>query len=506
MLPFRGYCFRLFGLLFLLVGGSPVWGADQPQWGEKGTRNLVSAERGLPDRFDPATGENILWTAELGSQTWSTPVISGGKVLVGTNNDPPRHERYAGDSGVLNCLDEATGRLCWQLVMPKMGDDPFHDWPQTGLVSPATVEGDRIYLLGNRNEVMCLDPAGMANGNQGPYLDEAAHMALGGNPKGELVPEDGDILWLFDVPRELGTHQHDAAHCSILADGPYLYLCTSNGVSNDHKQMVCPDAPSLVVLEKATGRLVARDEERMGRMTIHNVWSSPSVGEVSGRRLIFFCGGDGVCYAFEPLDPDRVPAEPVALKRVWRFDLDTAAPKQDIFRFQENRKESPSNVFGMPVFHGGRVYVAVGGDYWHGKLEAWLKCIDASQTGDVTESALVWSYPLEKHVFATPAVADGLVYIADCGRRIHCVDIATGQAVWTQETKGETWSSPLVADGKVYVATRRGEFWILAAGREKRELARIDLDEPVNGSPMAANGTLYVTTMSKLYAVKAGTR
>lgn len=457
---------------------------------------------GLPDRFDPDTGENVRWTAELGSQTWSTPVVAAGRVLLGTNNMPPRDPRYEGDSGVLACFDEAGGRLVWQLVVPKMGDDPFHDWPNTGLVSPATVEGDRVYVLSNRNEVMCLDLAGLANGNQGPYLDEAAHLALGGNPQVELSPADADILWLFDVPKQLGTHQHDAAHCSLLVHGPYVYLCTSNGVSNNHLQMPCPDAPSLAVLEKTTGRLVARDEEHMGRRTIHNVWSSPAVGRVGQRELIFFCGGDGVCYAFNPLDAEHPPTEPVALECVWRFDLDPAAPKEDIFRFQENRTVSPSNVFGMPVFHQGRVYVAAGGDYWHGKREAWLECIDAAGTGDVTRTGLVWSYPLEKHVFGTPAVADGLAYIADCGRVIHCVDAATGQAVWTHQTKGETWGSPLVADGKVYVATRRGEFCILAAGREKRELACVDLDGPVHGSPIAANGVLYVATMTKLYALK----
>ena len=42
--------------------------ADQAQFGQAGSRNMVSAEKGLPDRFVPATGENILWRVPLGTE------------------------------------------------------------------------------------------------------------------------------------------------------------------------------------------------------------------------------------------------------------------------------------------------------------------------------------------------------------------------------------------------------------------------------------------------------
>ena len=56
---------------------------DQPQWGEAWSRNMVSKERGLPDSFDPKTGRNIKWTAQLGSQTHSTPIIANGRIYIG---------------------------------------------------------------------------------------------------------------------------------------------------------------------------------------------------------------------------------------------------------------------------------------------------------------------------------------------------------------------------------------------------------------------------------------
>lgn len=92
------------------------------------------------------------------------------------------------------------------------------------------------------------------------------------------------------------------------------------------------------------------------------------------------------------------------------------------------------------------------------------------------------------------------MFVADCGRKLYCIEASTGKICWVQETDGEIWSSTLVADGKVYVGTCRGEFWVLAATREKKVLQTIQLDSPMHGSPVAANGVLYVTTMHWLYA------
>jgi outer membrane protein assembly factor BamB len=502
-------------LLCLTCAATRAVAADQPQWGQRHARNMVSAETGLPDRFDPATGENVKWSVPLGTQCYSTPVISGGMVLIGTNNSQPRDPRHRGDRGVMMCFRESDGSLVWQLVVPKLEGDIYLDWPQAGMCSPATVEGDRVYTVTNRNEVACLDLHGMADGNDGPFRDEARHAVPGGEPPIEPGPACADILWLLDLRREAGVRPHDSAHSSILLDGPYLYVNTSNGLTSRHDAVERPEAPSLVVVEKATGRLVAEEREGISRGIFHCTWSSPALGEVGGRRLVFFGGGDGVVYAFEALRPGDVTASAASpdgvatraervepLRLVWRFDCDPTAPKENIHSYIRNRTESPSNIKSMPVFHNNRVYVTVGGDIWWGKREAWLKCIDATGTGDVTDSALLWSYPVERHCCTTPSIADGLVYVGDCAGKIHCVDAETGEPYWVHDAGGEMWASTLVADGKVYAGTRRGDFWVLRAGRELEVLSRVRLDDPVISTPVAAGGVLYVGTMSRLYALK----
>ena len=505
----------LMGSLTFWALSVPAQAADQPQWGQAWSRNMVSDERGLPDSFDPEIGRNIKWSAEIGTETHSSPVVAGGRVYIGTNNGHPRDPAQQGDRGVLTCFDEQTGRFLWQLVVPKRTEDIYYDWPQSGIASPVTVEGNRVYLVSNRGEVLCLDAQPVPGKSEGRSPEAEVN-----EPPRPLEPP---ILWRFDLTAGAGIWSHDAAHSSILVHGDYLYLNTGTGVDNTHKRIRTPDAPSLVVLDKRTGRLVARDDEHIAPNIFHSTWSAPSLAAVNGRPLVFFAAGNGFVYAFETV-PNGVMAEssssnhsinplirqsttppphpPVSLRKVWQFDFDPGAPKTNVHRYNSNRREGPSNFYGMPVFDHNRIYVAGGGDIWWGKNEAWLKCLNATRAGDITTNGLVWSYPLQKHVLSTPAVYGGLVFIADCGRMFHCVDAETGQPHWTHEIKGEVWASPLVADGKVFLGTRSGSFYVFAASKDKQVLSTIELGHPVSSTATAANGVLYVATMNRLYAVR----
>ena len=135
---------------FSLVCFAALRAEDQPQWGTAWNRNMISAETGLPAHFDPDTGTNIRWKVPLGTEAHSSPVVSGGHVFIGTNNHQPRDPKHQGDRGVLMCFDELTGELQWQLVVPKREEDRYFDWPRSGISSPATVEGDRVYVVTNR--------------------------------------------------------------------------------------------------------------------------------------------------------------------------------------------------------------------------------------------------------------------------------------------------------------------------------------------------------------------
>ena len=462
---------------------------------------MISTAKNLPSSFEPSRGENIKWGTPLGSHGYSTPIIYGDKILIGANNFVPRDEKHQGDRGVLLCLNKEDASLYWQLVVPRIEGDRHNDWPLISIASVATVEEDRVYILTSRSEILCLDMKGHYNGNDGVFQGEKWYMSPTGEFSYEVTTNDADIIWMYDLRMDLGMCPHDTPHASILLDGNYLYINTCNGVNYKHKDTACPDAPSLIALDKRTGELIAQDKEHFGPRIFHSSWASPSMGVVNGRKLLFFAGPDGIIYAFDAL-PEELGTGMHYFNKVWQFDGDPAAPKEDIHSYLKNREVSPSGCLGMPVFYKNRIYVTVGGDIWWGKREVWLKCIDASGEGDITDTGLVWSQELERHSSATPAISNGRVYITDCGKNLHCLDAETGDFIWSHQLRRESWSSPLVADNKVFVGSLGRDFWILEEGREKNVLDSAMFSRPIHSTAAAADGVLYISTMDSLFAVE----
>jgi len=526
---------------------------DWPQWGGTSHRNMVSTETGLPD-LRPPSGQAavylseagcpyVKWKAAIGSTTWGNPTVAAGRVYVGTSG-PGRK------GGLVKCLDAATGNLLWQLHSPAR-DFPVPERPQRypkyspwdllvathaqvqgwGVCSSTSVDGDRAYVLTQRGEVLCLDVQGMANGNDGPFHDEAQYQRDEGRADFPAASESADILWLYDLWTEVKTRPADTFSNAALIHGNVLYISTCNGIErwpNWHGKPAAPpnpDAPNLIALDKHTGRLLATDDTPIGKALLHGQWSPPSLGKVNGKTLIFYGGGDGVCYAFEALD--EVPDKPVKLKTVWSYDCnppeykgigvenyslgdkdvvrdvmgDSKAVAAELARHYDRDKRllSMSEIIGSPVFHQNRVYVAIGRDPRHGPGRGALHAIDATKTGDITRSGRVWCYDAIDRSLSTPSVADGLVYAADLTGRLHCLDADTGRCYWTHDTRQETWGSTLAADGKVYLVTRRS-FHVLAAGKEKKEYSAIRMG--ADCSPIAADGVLYVVLRGTLYALQ----
>jgi outer membrane protein assembly factor BamB len=491
--------------LWLFSPNAP--GKDWPQWGGSNGKNMVSEEKGLPDSFVPGekdsqtgrvrmeTAKNVKWAAKLCQAIYSTPAVAGGKVFIGGQQP---------GLGLLMCLDEKTGKLLWQWQGPARKVPAYIDGfligispnPEAlGVCSTPIVEGDRVYFVTHSFKVMCLD--------------------VNGQPSG---PETGRarVVWEYDLWDQLGVFPCDAANGSPAINGDLLYVQTSNGVDRNmgaakeqKRKIPAPKAPNLVVLEKKTGRLVATDDLAIAERILHGQWSAVSLGEVAGRKLVFFGAGDGRCYAFEALA--SAPAKPVKLKTVWSYDcippeyrsyggLDAVSHycrgdrrTQDTLNKNDGAFVGESEIIGTPVFHRNRIYVAIGRDLEHGRGRGALHCIDAAKMGDITQAGRVWTYQGLDRTLSTVSLADGLLYLCDVAGRLHCVDAETGQCHWVHESNSAVWGSTLVADGKVYMPTPKG-LTVLAAGKEKKVLSQINVGATIYATPVVANGTLYIAS------------
>ncbi len=489
--------------LLIFAGGGPALAGDWPQLGRDNSRNLLAAgEQNLPADADPAANKNIRWTAPLGSQSYGNVAVAGGRVFVGTNNAQPRDPKYAGDYGILLCLDEASGKFLWQLAVPKLAAGKVSDWEEVGFCSSPTIDGDRAYAVTNRCEVVCLSVAGQAAGNLGPFHDEAQYTAGPDKPPIPQGPTDADIIWRFDMRDELGVFPHNMTASSVLVVGDRLYVTTSNGVDWTGKHLPAPAAPALICLDKKTGKLLARERSGISARTFYCNWSSPAAAAINGQMEILFGGGDGFLYGFAA-EPGPAESDGIGtLNEIWRCDCNPPSHRsKDGKPIPYGQPTGPSEVLATPVIVNNRVFICVGQEPEQGDGAGCLSCIDPTKSGDVSTTGVIWRDEKFSRSLSTAAVANGLLYLPDFAGVVHCFDANSGLEIWSHDTEGHIWGGALVADGKVYVGNENGSLIVLAAGREKKLLADIDFKDAIDSTPIAANGTVYVQTLTTLFAV-----
>jgi len=360
---------------------------------------------------------------------------------------------------------------------------------------------------------------------------------------------EADVVWRFDMMKELGVSQHNMASCSPATWGDTIFICTSNGVEESHIKAPNAHAPSFIALDKNTGKLLWSDASP-GENILHGQWSSPAIDELGGVPQVIFPGGDGWVYSFRADRWDTEKQEPILL---WKFD---ANPKES--KWILGGRGTRNNIIAMPVIYDGLVYVTVGQDPEHGEAEGHLWCIDPTKRGDVSaelamrvdrgmrtpiphrriqavdkakgevaianpNSAVVWHYDHGKltgdkdddfyqtihRTLGSPAIKNDLVFIADFSGMVHCLNAKTGEHHWACDLLAMCWSSPQIINDKVLIGDEDGDLAVLQLSADPRK--SIDLDGyPLNetnvnqlifSTPVVANGVVYITTRSHLFAI-----
>ncbi len=363
--------------------------------------------------------------------------------------------------------------------------------------------------------------------------------------------EEADVLWSFDMMKELGISQHNMCSCSVIAAGDVLFVNTSNGVDVEHNYIPAPDAPSFFAMDKNTGKVLWTDSSP-GLNILHGQWSSPAYGVLGGQPQVIFAGGDGWVYSFDPQGDKEGKS-----KLLWKFD---ANPKTSVWEL--GGRGTRNNIIATPVLYEGNVYVAVGQDPEHQEGIGHLWCIDPTKRGDVSpelafnaeapnqviahkriqavvpeegdltrpnpNSAVVWHYSefdqnndgeieFEETMHrscGTVAIRDDILYIADFSGLFHCLDAKTGEVHWTHDLLAAAWGSPLLVEDKVYIGDEDGEMAIFRHSAE-REVALQEVDdewEPYFGTremgssvystPIIADNVLYISNRAHLFAIE----
>lgn len=500
---------------------------DWPQWGGSYSRNNTPDGKNIPVKWDVNTGENILWSMPLGSETYGNPVVANGQVYIGTNNGNGYIKRYPSsvDLGCLLSFNEKDGKFLWQHSQEKLPTGRVHDWPHQGICCAPFVEGDRAWYVSSRGLVVCLDTQGFRDGeNDSPVVDE------------KVTDEtEADVVWVVDMMKDLNVSQHNMCSCSVTCVGDLLFVITGNGVDESHITIPEERAPSFICVNRNSGEVLWTDNSP-GANVLHGQWSSPAYGVFKGVAQVIVGGGDGYLYGFAAEGKDGKG------ELLWKFDCN---PKDSIYLL--GGRATRNHLIATPVVYDGLVYVGVGEDPEHGEGQGHLWCIDPTKRGDVSptlvynskdpktpiphkrlqalvdkegdferenpNSAAIWHYMgADPEVFETTmhrtcgtvAIKNNLLYIADFSGLLHCLDAKTGKPHWTYDMFAASWASPLIVEDKVYIGDEDGDISIFKLSAEMEMISENNMGSSVYTTPVIANDTMFIANRNRIYAIKEG--
>src|SRR5262245_13837359 len=144
-----------------------------------------------PVDWDTTTGRNIVWSVELGHETFGRPVVAGDAVYVGTDNSRHLNPEYQEDAGVLMAFRAKDGAFLWQDVAPRV-ERGLREWLLPSTTSTPHVEGRRLYYVTAECQLRSLDT------------------------------QRGDIVWELDMCGRLGVFPHEATNSEVLPVGDLL--------------------------------------------------------------------------------------------------------------------------------------------------------------------------------------------------------------------------------------------------------------------------------------------
>ena len=372
----------------------------------------------------------------------STPVIMGGKLFALVRHKPGTEE----EAEKVLCLDAATGKKLWENVFNVyLSDVPAERVGWSAVVAdPAS---DTVFAHGVCGVFTAIDAATGATKWQRSLHEEFGFLSTyGGRTNIPVVFED---------------------------------LVIASAVVTGWGDTARP-AHRFLGLDKATG--VVHWMNGTKELPEDTTYSTPSLADFGGQAALVFGSSDGSVWNFQPRTG----------KAVWNFKL------------------SRRGINTAPLVDGDTVIISQAEENLDNTSMGSATVFKAAGMGDITATAAVWQKKGVMDGRSMPVVLGDRVYFIDDGAKVYALDRKTGEPLGRPQKLLGTIvrGSPLVADGRLYVCSTSG--WHVleptADGIKFVNRMRLDEEDEVTASPIAANGYIYLTTGARLYCLGDKTR
>ncbi|QDT64848.1 outer membrane protein assembly factor BamB family protein [Calycomorphotria hydatis] len=434
----------LAALLPLMICGS-LQAEDWAYW--RGPEmNGVSREKGLVAKWSLETGENVLWTSEIGGR--AAPVVLNGRVYLNCRNDVDVNGPDKDMSGQLVvCFDAETGNVVWKDEFPVAKTDiPA---PRVGWASPVgDTETGNVYVHTVDGFLICYSKDGERLWEYSLYEDFGKISGYGGRTVTPIIDENRIIV-------------------------SYLQMNWGKTASPPPKQ-------AFYAFDKNDGKLLWVSSP--GGAPLDTIYTNPVIAVIEGERQLISGNADG---------------------GVTSINARTGKP---LWNFRMSRR----GLNASPVVMGKNVYISHGEDNIDTVSFGRVQCIDATGRGDVTDTHGVWRIDGIKAGYASPTIFDGILYVVSDIGGLHAIDAETGKQLWEERIGTVGKGSPVYADGKLYVMEVNGRIWTLKPSREGCEvLNEVSLlatkgqkgTDEIYASPAIANDRIYFVTRDRTICV-----
>lgn len=127
-----------------------------------------------------------------------------------------------------------------------------------------------------------------------------------------------------------------------------------------------------------------------------------------------------------------------------------------------------------------------------------VKAIRPQQDG--SDPVVVWQGPAITPAYPSPVYHRGRLY-GVTGAAVVCLSAADGKELWKVRIDGPVDGSPVIADGKLYAVNRKGRTFVVELSDKPTVVARNDLEDTIQATPAIANGAIYLRSDKYLYCI-----
>ena len=472
------FCVGLLVLLALAMACTP--GAHEEfglhDWsrfrGPNGSGLAVAS--GLPLEFGP--DKNVVWKTELPAGH-SSPILAGSRIFL-----------TAADTENLYtiCVDKASGKELWRREAPRDRKEKLD--PRNNPASPSPATDDKhVFVFIPDYGLLAYDFDGneLWRVPQGPFNNI---YGMGASPvlvKDKVVlvydqstdsrivafnKKDGSLAWESKRP------EATSGHCT-----PILRTA-EDGTT----EIIVPGSFYLTAYNADTGEKIW-----WVRGLSFEMKSTPVM-----KDDVVYINGYG-----SPLnDPGNQVKLPAFTEVLSEQDTDQSGTI--------SREEFPKIVqafwFDVADLNVDGSVIETEWTYLQAALDSknGMLAIKAGGKGDMTETAVRWTYHKTVPQLPSPLLYKDILYMVDDGGRATSFQAETGEVIAqkrVQDVRDAYYASPVAADDKIFIISRSGKVVVAKPDGSLKEMAVNDLQDQVYATPAIENDRIYIRTKSTLY-------